>query len=816
MVDLIISPFGIKNGVYFHQLNALFTGSGRKGGHRARKNDRLIIWFNAERSLSDTEKKFLQKALERTGIFYLKSGGPITSLIRNTGDFLNEQLIAYNIKFENSDDLCGGLFLLIVNSNNDLYTAQTGEMTLTSKINDEFEYRGDPHSQRIEKFGKDKNYPLSMFHSTVKAKDLVLLCPLTAVGLLSGTEIEDFQSISTLKNKLVNQAKRDFEAIIIEFAEGDGDIRFLHEAPSGIDLQTILGDITVDTAPEYHQAKLIESEGEEADAPEISKVQYWHKIVEPFEKPEKYPSGSSLSTGQLQSQEETEKEEDVFQLEMFTNPEPLTGEDEESVDRKVVEDLYIGEQPKQAVSEPTVGFQKETPKKSANQFAQFLLKFRRSVKDVNVQYQKFKEPIDRGIRKLEKAGSKLDINNKPKEMSSTTMLMIVILVAVFVSVIGISVYLRSGLGSQQTELIAQANLLISEALGGDDPLVKMNNYQKAIILLNEAETFGVSENITDTKTFLRMELDKLQGVKRIDLQPAIFGGLDRRMDISRLSVHSSGDVYALDQGTGRVLRMIVTRPNYAVDNAFVCGPGKYGDVYVDQLVDIEAVDYANKNGSTLMGIDSRGNLLLCIPGKDPVGIKLIQSDTGWGEIKAISFNGYSLYLLDTGGVTRDIYRYQANDFAFDHNPESLFSGNIPEKLTTALDLSVNREELFLLLGDGTLTRCDLFRDVCEENVGYGMDLSGEIGARVESIAGTALNQVYVTLPPDPSVYFMDGKNASIYHFSLALNIQQQISPNESKEISTMISTQPLTAFTISTTGIILFAFGSQIYFGYLP
>jgi hypothetical protein len=396
------------------------------------------------------------------------------------------------------------------------------------------------------------------------------------------------------------------------------------------------------------------------------------------------------------------------------------------------------------------------------------------------------------------------------------MLMIAILVAVFVSALGITVYFQSGIGSQQTELIANANLLISDALDEPDVNNQILMYQEALRLVTESESYGKSESTNEIKRFIQIQLDELQGVTRIDIQPTIFGGLDKRIQISRMGINANGDVYALDSGTGRVIRMIATRPDYMIDNSFLCGPGKYGDVIVDPLIDIEPVNYANKINTSLMGIDGRGNLLMCIPGSNPIAIELKRSDLNWGEITALAFNGYSLYVLDSGSKNRDIYRYPSNDFAFDQVPESIFSSNIPENLAGSLDISVNQEELFLVHSNGQLTRCNLNQLTCENDTGYGLILGGKTRESYSVLPGSEISQVYVTLPPDPSIYFMDEKNQAIYHFSMALNLQQQISPNLSSQANNLDESSKLTAFTVNPNGIIHFAYGNLIYFGYLP
>ncbi|HSM23750.1 MAG TPA: hypothetical protein VK856_02700, partial [Anaerolineaceae bacterium] len=482
--------------------------------------------------------------------------------------------------------------------------------------------------------------------------------------------------------------------------------------------------------------------------------------------------------------------------------------------------LYIsGEKVELPSDSETRTSPKPKVKKVGNKtFAIFILKMRSFFLKLNSQVEetksKLKSILFKGFR-----STKITNQMEGDQLSSSSMLMIAILVAIIVSAIGITVYFQSGLGSQQRELIANANLLVSDALGEAVQSNKILLYEEALRLVIESEDYGKSQDITEFREFIEKELDTLKGINRIPVQVTILGGLDRRISISRMVLSNSGDLFALDSGTGRVIRMIATRSDYVVDTSFVCGPGRHDDVVVDPLIDIEVVNYANNLNTSIMGIDGRGNLILCRLGDNPVGIQLKRADISWGEIEALAFNGFSLYVLDSGEITRDIYRYPVSDYTFDQIPESIFSTNIPENLIGAVDISVNQEELFLLHNNGELTRCNLLggrtASSCENNIGYGVISDGISRENVDSISGSQFSQIYLTLPPDPSIYFLDDLSGSIYHFSMALNQQQQIKPNMSN-VPMYNEEKLLTAFAVSPSGIVQFAYENLIYYGYLP
>ncbi len=217
-----------------------------------------------------------------------------------------------------------------------------------------------------------------------------------------------------------------------------------------------------------------------------------------------------------------------------------------------------------------------------------------------------------------------------------------------------------------------------------------------------------------------------------------------------------------------------------------------------------------------MGIDRAGNLLLCSPNSVATAIKLKEPETSWGQIQAIGFNGYSLYILDVDERTRDLYRLPANGLLFDGNPESIFNGNIPENLSSMEDIALYENELYVLNRSGMLMDCSIgdVQITCNPNIGYGVIQFGHDRQTSDVIAGAQFTQLQTTQPPDPSLFFMDQLNNSIYHFSLALNMQKQIEPDFLSLSSTPEG--PITAFTISPYGVVHFAFGHQLYFGYIP
>jgi len=850
--DLFVYLLGYQGKNEHSNLTGFFVGNILRKASRMRAEDIIVFRFTPFRALSTEEVKFINDLVTSTCELFYKTKGPITTAAKKSVDFFNEKLVSVNSKNAYKNNLLGSIHFLILNKEN-LYILQAGgsaTFILSKNKVEKFEEK----SYGMEGIGMGRSINPKFYHSRMNFNDRLILSAKYPQSWTKEKLLDDQKlSISHLRKTLLEVSGKDFEAIIIQLREGVGNIHQL-KLDSSDDI-SFDGEIetelkNVDQKPEedlfdqsdYHDEEEQSSpdfQNQENLVPE--KFTAADIDVPPFDQ-EKIGEDSYLSPSFETSviDDEINQEEGTSQFnEVSTvghvnaNYSYLDQQEDKKDDEvgafppdeelsnfgEVDQGLYIsGEKFDIPPFSEVEIIRKPREKKDNKTFTIFLIKSRSFFYNLNTKIENIKSKINSLISKSFRSTSVSgDINQN--SLSSTSMLMIAILVAVFVSAIGITVYFQSGLGSQQKELIANANLLVADALEESDGSNKILLYEEALRLVIESENYGKSQEINNFKSFIQEELDTLKGVTRLDVQFTISGGLDRRINIQRMVIHEAGDLFALDGGTGRVIRMISTNSDYVVDTTFTCGPGKYGDVIVDPLVDIEAVNYANNFNAKLMGIDARGNLILCSQSADPIAIQLKQAEISWGEIKALAFNGYNLFVLDTGDVNRDIYRYPANDYAFDLIPESIFSTNLPENLPGAVDIAVNQEELYLIHKNSELTRCNLLggrtASTCEDNVGYGVIINGQSRENVNTITGTNFTQIYLTEPPDPSIYFLDENSGSVYHFSLAINLQQLISPNLNKVPNASEESQ-LTAFAVNPNGIIHFAYGNQIYYGFLP
>lgn len=810
MFDLYIYPFGYQSNEEYSNLTGFFVGNVLRNATRTRAEDIIIFRFTSMRSLSPDEMKTIDEMVNSSCEFFYKTKGPITTAAKKAVDYFNEKLSNFNSKAPSKKVILGTIHFLILNKDN-LYFLHAGGATtflLSKNKIEKFEDR----SHGMEGIGVSKTVKTNFYHSKLSLNDRILLAtkpPLTWTkeALFDNQRL----TISYLRRTLIRISENDFEAVIVQIRNGTGNV---HQLKLDSTITTSNLDDEEKNSREIideQKASLSFSDDEEV-IQEINQTENVEKF-DFVDFPEESNIHPPLPDFLVQDFIEDNNSQEIEVAEPINDD---TNPSEKFEDQG----LYVsGDKVDLPSNSESISTPRSDHKKEGNKtFAILLLKTRLLFQKINARIEetksKSKSILVKGVRST-KISSKLDND----QLSSSSMLMIAILVAIIVSAIGITVYFQSGVGSQQRELIANANLLVSDALGESVQSNKILLFEEALRLVIESEDYGKSQDITEFKVFIQKELDSLKGINRIPVQATILGGLDRRISISRMVMNNSGDLFALDSGTGRVIRMIATRSDYVVDTSFVCGPGRHNDVVVDSLIDIEVVNFANNLNTSVMGIDGRGNLILCRQGENPVGIQLKRADLNLGEIRALAFNGFSLYILDTGEISRDIYRYPVNDFAFDQIPESIFSTNIPENLSEVIDISVNQEELFFVYTNGELTRCNLLggrsASSCENNIGYGVIVDGVSRENVDTITGSQFTQIYLTLPPDPSIYFMDNMSGSIYHFSMALNLQQQIKPNMSN-VPMYSEEKPLTAFAVSSNGIVQFAYENLIYYGYLP
>jgi hypothetical protein len=226
-------------------------------------------------------------------------------------------------------------------------------------------------------------------------------------------------------------------------------------------------------------------------------------------------------------------------------------------------------------------------------------------------------------------------------------------------------------------------------------------------------------------------------------------------------------------------------------------------------MDISALPRGDDNGATIMGIDASGTSILCIPGEPPLLQPVTPPGVNFSEIRSMEVNLGDLYLLDPG--LSAVWIYRGLETAL---PPRLFFGEEVPGVLDVVDMMVDNDDLYLLHADGHVTLCAYEYNLqetmtrCEDTLNYVDLRQGRNGGPV--IPDALFSQIQFAPPPDPSLYMLDPKSQAIYHFSLRLAFQRQFLPFKA------LSTNPATAFVISTSRMAFLAVGNRVYYASLP
>ena len=410
-------------------------------------------------------------------------------------------------------------------------------------------------------------------------------------------------------------------------------------------------------------------------------------------------------------------------------------------------------------------------------------------------------------------------------ISNATMIFIAIAVPVIVVAAALVVYNEKGRGDYYRLYYSQAQLSASQAasMKADNPTdeeVLRNAWQDTLVELAKAEVY---QKTTDTQA-LRQQvwaaLDKLDGIERLDFLPVTSTALGKNVNVTRI-VATGNELFMLDASQGRLLYGIQTGHGYDIDFSFTCLPGgQVGQATTNRLVDITALPVGNAFKASLAAVDDAGDFIYCLPGGAPTSFPLVPPDSGWGQIAAITMDSHVLYVLDP--KSNQIYYYQPNvdndkNKDYRDSPGKLFDN--PPPLGDSIDLAVNGNRVYILHRDGHLTDCTLYdtdavQARCTSPAVFN-EFRNNRPANPTSFPGTNFTDILYTPPPDPSIYLLDSNAATIYLFSIQLNLRRLFSAPVG-----VISSQAdpkATAFTINKSNRTAFlAWGNQVYYAYVP
>jgi hypothetical protein len=389
-------------------------------------------------------------------------------------------------------------------------------------------------------------------------------------------------------------------------------------------------------------------------------------------------------------------------------------------------------------------------------------------------------------------------------------------IAVPLVIVGLAsvIYFQRGRAGQYQAYYAQAMQMAQQAEAEANPLAQPQAWQEVLGLLDQAEAYRVTAESRALRQRAQQALDGLDLAYRLDLQPAITGGLPTSARIVRMAAAET-DLYLLDAEQGGVLRAIFTGRGYEIDRQFQCSPGPSAGQGTNSVVDILPFPKPDGSKTILMGLNADGSLLECEPGLSPLIENMAPPPSGWKAPRAFTYYLGHVYVLDP--EANAVWIYRNSDFT--QAPRLFFNQQVPP-LKDVIGLAVNQDDLYLLHQDGHVTLCtfselEVVSTTCTDPLPYIDRRPGREGQPLNP--RTPFTAILATSPPDPSLYLLQPAAQALYHFSLRLTYQRQLRPLNPFIPRASNTPAVATAFTLSPDGRLVFlAFGNEVLYAGMP
>ena len=751
---------------------------------RGRHPDRLILYLHLLGNAPMTPERSDQ-LLGRLAETYYKTPGTATTAIRTIIEALNQFLLDRNVRGSNSGQQSAGLFFITVVRQDHLYLAVSGPVHAFLIGSYGVQHFHDPQTSG-RGLGLSRAAPLRFFQAEFKPNDTLVLTAnppsgwnVSLLGSLFGQGPESF------RRRLLGQADIDLSAVMIQAKAGTGKTFVLRPKP---------GPITPAPAPESAEESFMAAPTP-AEAPSIAPIAL--------------PKG--IETHQMVVDSGVTIEQPAHE-----GAPPVMGKASPESGTQTTYPLGISErstgQPTSVKETPPASFRRSAPAHRRNLLQPLLLPILKAVDQSNRVASKILSPVIRG-------GRILFTRMLPGEfmftLPSSVMAFIAVAIPLIVVTIATVIYFRSGRASQFQVYFQQAEKAAAAAQAQTDPQLQRDAWQTALAYLDQAERYEVSPNSQALRSQAFFVLDTLEGIKRLNYQPAIKGGVPATYQITQIAATDT-ELYMLDSLSGNIGRANALSQGYERDDEYQCGPGFAGAEGAGALIDLAVLPKGNKLDSTILGMDEDGTLLECAPGEAIQVINLTPPPTGFGKLKGFTLDISNLYVLDPD--QNAVWIYWKSKFS--DEPELFFSENVPP-MKDVVDLAVEKSDLYLLHEDGHVTLCT-YSDLevsptrCTDPIPY---IDSRPGRENQPFVFSApFTKILSTQPPDPSLYFLEPNSQSIYQFSFrTLTYHRQFQPLDPFQAGTPPSAIPATAFNISSDNRTAFlAFGNELLYASMP
>ncbi len=786
MFDLILTPLHFTAGRALSELPGFQATAAPRRADRHRTTDLLAVY------LSGSGGESAESAFALLSEVYFRTGGTVTSAIKEAVEALNENLLARTERAA-----VAMVMNLCVIRGSLVYIAHAGPTHTYVLSNGGVSEFFDPSSGG-RGLGISRAVPLRFFQATVADGDALLFCAEPPADWPAALTTSQWKS----------PGAADLRAGLLRAQTGSGQVRV---EPLPVAARSVTPAAPVEAPaqppaqiaaePPYEIPTAVVEPAEPAPAP-ISSQSAESAPVQVELAPEALTEqpAPSLPTTSVVSQarrrvEERRAQSAAAAARPAAEPRPGLGGLLRRVSSQEAAPAHVlgGA----AAAEPAAPARPQGPSPAARSLGKRLA------------------AIFRGARKARRSVGSLLPRVAPTETAfnptTGTLFFIAVAIPLVVVAIATAVYFRSGASEQRVAYVQQARIYAERAASQEDVTQRRANWEQVMYWVNKSEEFGSDEETIALRRKAQVAMDSLDGIVRLDLAPAFTGVLADSINISRMAATNS-ELYLLDSVSGRILRMNRTGRTYEYDPNFSCGPGPNGAMIVGPLVGLSILPANAGPGGNVLAIDATGNLLYCQAGELPLAKSLSPPENNWGRITAMAVENGDLYVLDL--QNNAVWRFDGTDYNFNDRARLFFGNEVPN-MADVIDINVYEDDLYLLRGSGMMTVCSSTTDFsptrCNDPATYG-DSSGAL----ESYSDAGFIQMLTTEPPDPSLYILDRKGPALYHFSLRLNFTRELRQDPEQEREFPLPKKQVTAFAMSPNRVVFLAFANQIVFGAIP
>ncbi|MGB2954510.1 MAG: hypothetical protein WBB64_00940 [Anaerolineales bacterium] len=751
--NLKILPIFQQAGKTVSALPGLFIASPPRRSSRRRSQERLILHLKLEGNapLSETAQ---QQLLAKLADVYFQTDGSTTSALRNVTDVLNKYLLDRNYRAASRGLKGVGYLTQIVLREDRILYAQCGPSYIYVITPDQVKDLHDPDLSGTG-LGVGKAFKVRYHQENIEQNQLIIVTPkLPETWTTSVFKNLPRMKLSALVQRLLHKIEDNLEAVLLFPVDGNGEVNVLQP-----NWELGAGAIKL---PELD----LESKPEEAREPEKTQ---------------------KLPIPPIQIIEE-----------MVSEPGPTTppGEDVPVVD---IPEIYRKETPDQT----------GLSKRLASGLAPVLQNITESTawSILSKAASSIGRLFQGAWRWILSLIGRMLPDEQLLDLPSWTLSLIAVLVPLIMVVFGSFFYIKRGRNHLYQTHFTEAQSLLTMAEYQDDPAEYYQSIAGAMNEIQSARSYQQTDEVEELYQAIRLELDILDRITRLDYQPLFSRGLGAEVTISRIVVTPWNDLYMLNEDTGTVIWAQSNPDGYQIVSEFSCGPID-GHITVGPLVDIVPLPTSQEDQATILGIDKNYTMIFCYA--DLSEIPVIFEDTsytlGRGPVKAITMSSsspYNLYILDP--EKRAIWiEYQNQNY---HEGSEYFGAVDSPEMADALELVTSGSELYILHTDGYITKCVTERPdsnpLCTTPFEFTDPREGhESGA---FITGANFNSFTIKSSPGMAVYMLDAAEQALYRFSTQLELQEQFRPLEG------IITKPATAFTITMSDRVFLAVDDQVY-----